>query len=74
MAEDAGAAPLRTIHIPEDTARQIAARIAGSGFTSIDGFVEFVLARLLEEPSDVPFSEEDERRLRERLRSLGYID
>ena len=46
----------------------------GSSFPDLDAYVEFILARLLDEPSEEPFSEEDERRLRERLRSLGYID
>ncbi|HEV2428267.1 MAG TPA: CopG family transcriptional regulator [Thermoplasmata archaeon] len=66
--------PPRTIRIPEDVAKGIEARIRTSGFDSVDTFVAFVLARLLESHSDQPFSEEDERRLRERLRSLGYID
>ncbi len=64
----------RTVHIPEETAVGLEARIRGSGFQSVDAFVAFVLARLLETPGEVPFSEEDERRLKERLRSLGYID
>jgi hypothetical protein len=64
----------RTIAIPEDLAQGLEARIRGSGFSSVEAFVEFVLARLLETPSKIPFSEEDEQRLRERLRSLGYID
>jgi hypothetical protein len=67
-------APVRSIEIPEDTALGIERRIRGSGFGSVDAFVGFVLARLLEEPGEVPFSEEDERRLKDRLRSLGYID
>ncbi|MCI4348710.1 MAG: CopG family transcriptional regulator [Thermoplasmata archaeon] len=70
----AGVPKGRRLEIPEDTARAIEERIHGSGFTSIDTFVTFVLARLLEKRSEQPFSEEDERRLRERLRSLGYID
>jgi hypothetical protein len=74
LADTGGAPASRTIRIPEETARQIAARIEGSGFTTVDAFVEYVLAKLLDQPSEVPFSEEDERRLRERLRSLGYID
>lgn len=66
----------RTVAIPEDVARDLEARIRGTGFTSVDQFVAFVLARLLEDPhqTGVPFSEEEEKRLRERLRSLGYID
>ncbi|MCI4321900.1 MAG: CopG family transcriptional regulator [Thermoplasmata archaeon] len=55
-------------------AAAIDARIRGTGFASADAFVEFVLARLLETPGEIPFSEEDEKRLKERLRSLGYID
>lgn len=64
----------RTLRIPEETALGIERRIADSGFDTVDSFVAFVMARLLETPSDAPFSEEDERKIRERLRSLGYID
>lgn len=64
----------RAVRIPEDIARAIERRIAGSGFENVDTFVNFVLARIVESPSGVPFSEEDERRLKDRLRSLGYID
>jgi Arc/MetJ-type ribon-helix-helix transcriptional regulator len=64
----------RTVTIPEEVAQGIDDRIRESGFASVDAFVEFVLARLLETPGEIPFSEEDERRLKERLRSLGYID
>ncbi|HTT26374.1 MAG TPA: CopG family transcriptional regulator [Thermoplasmata archaeon] len=64
----------RAVRIPEETAAGIEARIRGSGFGSVDAFVSFVLARLLESPNETPFSEEDERKLKERLRSLGYID
>jgi len=64
----------RTIRLPEEVAHAIEERIRGTGFASVDAFVEFVLARLLEQPGEGAFSEEDERNLKERLRSLGYID
>ena len=64
----------RRVVIPEDVARRIEARIRTSGFGTLDAFVSYVLARLLENPDPVPFSEEEERRLRDQLRSLGYID
>ncbi|MCI4355041.1 MAG: CopG family transcriptional regulator [Thermoplasmata archaeon] len=64
----------RTIVIPEEVARGLEDRVRSTSFGSIDAFVGFVLARLLEEPGASGFSEEEERRLRDRLRSLGYID
>ncbi len=64
----------RAVHIPEETARQIESRLKGSAFDSVDAFVGFVLARLLEEPGGPGLSEEEEQKLKERLRSLGYID
>ncbi|MHB8352559.1 MAG: CopG family transcriptional regulator [Thermoplasmata archaeon] len=64
----------RHIEIPADLAEALERRIEGTGFPSVDAFVGFVLARLCEETATEPFSEEEERRLRERLRSLGYID
>jgi hypothetical protein len=64
----------RTVKIPEDVARQLERKLARTSFGSLDAFVAFVLARLAESPSETPFSEDEERQLRERLRSLGYID
>lgn len=66
--------PTRTIAIPEEVAKGLEARIRETSFPTVDAFVGFVLARLLERPSAPGFSEEEERKLRERLRSLGYID
>jgi Arc/MetJ-type ribon-helix-helix transcriptional regulator len=68
------AGSLRTLRIPEDIAHDIEERIRDSSFGSVDAFVAFVLARLLEQSHDAGFSEEDEKALKERLRSLGYID
>lgn len=68
------APPVRSVQIPEELARALEGRIAGTGFANIDEFIAFVLARLSEPANGEPFSEEEERRLRERLRSLGYID
>ncbi len=65
---------VRTVAIPEETARRLEERIRPSAFPSLDAFVAFVLSRLLDRSDGTPFSEEDERRLKEQLRSLGYID
>lgn len=65
---------VRTVRIPEEVAKKLEVRLEGSAFDSVDAFVSFVLSRLLEEQGGPGFSEEDERVLKERLRSLGYID
>ncbi len=76
MAPAASPAPdaTRTVRIPEETARRIEQKLARTSFGSLDEFVGFVLARLADSPGEGGFSEEDERQLRDRLRSLGYID
>jgi len=64
----------RTIQLPADLVAALEARMHGTSFDSVDAFVSFVLARLLDQPASNGFTEEEERSLRERLRSLGYID
>jgi len=43
------------------------------GFNSVDELVEFLLREVLEEEHGQTMSEEDEEKVKERLRSLGYI-
>ncbi len=44
------------------------------GFSSVEEFIEFVLNEVLsEETSEVAMSKEDEEKVKERLRALGYI-
>ncbi|HTP55229.1 MAG TPA: CopG family transcriptional regulator [Thermoplasmata archaeon] len=74
MAEPTAPDGTVAVRLPAEIVQAITARIRGTGFDSPDAFVAFVLARLLETPSHDGFSEDDERTLRERLRSLGYID
>jgi len=64
----------RPVRLPEELFAALEERIRGTSFDSVDAFVAFVLARLLEQPASGGFTEEEERSLRERLRSLGYID
>jgi Arc/MetJ-type ribon-helix-helix transcriptional regulator len=66
--------PMRSIQLPEELVAALEERFHGTAFATVDAFIEFVLARLLDEPGASGFSEEEERSLKERLRSLGYID
>jgi len=66
--------PTRSVQLPEELVAAIEERVRGTAFDSVDAFIAFVLARLLDHPGTTGFTEEEERTLRERLRSLGYID
>lgn len=43
------------------------------GFSSVEELVEFLLREALETGGEEEMSREDEERVRERLRSLGYL-
>ena len=65
-----------TVSIPTPLFRKIEERIKGTGFTSVSSYVTYVLREVIseEEDDDQPFSEEDEQRVKDRLRALGYLD
>lgn len=65
---------MRSVQLPEELLEALAEKVRGTSFDSVDAFIAFVLARLVELPGTSGFSEDEERSLRERLRSLGYID
>jgi len=66
-----------TISIPTPLAEKIKKRIEGTGFNSLSSYVTYVLREVIsgmEEEVDEGFSKEDEERVKERLRALGYLD
>jgi Arc/MetJ-type ribon-helix-helix transcriptional regulator len=67
---------LANVLIPTSLYERIKERIKGTGFTSVSNYVTYVLKELLaeEKKSEEPFNEEDEEKIKARLRALGYID
>ncbi len=66
-----------TVSIPTPLFKKIEERIKGTGFTSVSSYVTYVLRELIaeeEEEEEEPFTKEDEERIKERLRALGYLD
>ena len=66
-----------TISIPTPLAEKIKKRIKGTGFTSLSSYATYVLREVIagtEEESEEAFSKEDEEKVKERLRALGYLD
>lgn len=43
------------------------------GFSDVEEFIEFVLEELTSEESEPVLSKEDEEKVKQRLRALGYI-
>jgi len=65
-----------TVSIPTPLFKKVEERIRGTGFTSVSSYVAYVLREVVseEESEAEPFSKEDEQRVKERLRALGYLD
>ena len=65
-----------TISIPMPLANKIKKRIDGTGFTSLSSYVTYVLREVMssDEEKDEAFSKNDEKRVKNKLRSLGYLD
>ncbi len=67
-----------TVTIPKILADKIKKKCEGTGFSSVSSYVVYVLRQVISESSNSEkkeaFSEEDEHKVKERLRSLGYLD
>ncbi len=67
-----------TIKVPKKIITMIEGRLPLTDFTSVDDYATFVLEEVLKEvgagePEPV-YSEEDEAKVKERRRALGYLD
>ncbi|MCX6665300.1 MAG: CopG family transcriptional regulator [Euryarchaeota archaeon] len=67
-----------TVSIPTQLAEKIKKRIQGTGFNSLSSYVTYVLREVLSSNDDEErkeaFSKEDEEKVKDRLRALGYLD
>jgi len=59
------------VEIKNDLVEKIKEKIEGTGFKDIDEYIDFVLRDIL---SEEEFNEEDEEKVKQRLRALGYMD
>jgi len=78
MKEEKDDKKYTTISIPTPLADKIKKRIEGTGFNSLSSYVTYVLREVIsgmeEDDEEEVFSKEDEKRVKDRLRALGYID
>ena len=78
MTEEKDKKNYTTISIPTPLAEKIKKRIEGTGFNSLSSYVTYVLREVIsgieDEERDEAFSKEDEEKVKDRLRALGYLD
>ncbi|HIP25441.1 MAG TPA: CopG family transcriptional regulator [Archaeoglobus profundus] len=68
---------LKEVKIPAELYEKIEKRIKNTEFNSVDEYVTYVLREVLaslEEEEEQVFSKEEEEKVKERLRALGYLD
>lgn len=67
-----------SVSVPIPLFNKIEERIDGTGFTSVSSYVTYVLREIIankeEEETENPFTEEDEKKVKDRLKALGYLD
>jgi len=64
-----------SVSIPTFLFDRIKARLPESGFTSVGSYVAYVLRDILADKREgEPLTKDDQEKIKERLRVLGYID
>jgi len=67
-----------TISIPTPLADKTKKQIEGTGFNSLSSYVTYILRQVVssieKDERNRGFTKEDEEKIKERLRNLGYID
>lgn len=79
MSEDEHKVEYTTVSIPKPLVEKVKARMKGTGFASVSSYVTYVLRQVIssieeEEKSKQAFTKEEEEKVKQRLRDLGYID
>lgn len=79
MSEEENKVEYTTVSIPKPLAQKIKNKMKGTGFSSVSSYVTYVLRQVLssieeDERKKRAFTKEEEEKVKQRLRDLGYID
>ena len=79
MSDDEHKVEYTTVSIPKPLVEKIKERMKGTGFSSVSSYVTYVLRQVIssieeEKRSKQAFTKEEEDKVKQRLRDLGYID
>ena len=69
---------VNNVAIPLKLYKKIQKRVKSTDFKSVDEYITYILEEVIkqvEEEDEVPeYTEEDEEKVKDRLRALGYLD
>jgi Arc/MetJ-type ribon-helix-helix transcriptional regulator len=79
MSEEEHKVEYTTVSIPKILVEKVKERMKGTGFSSVSSYVTYFLRQVLssieeEEKSKQAFTKDEEEKVKQRLRDLGYID
>ena len=79
MSDNGHKVEYTTVSIPKLLVDKVKERMKGTGFASVSSYVTYILRQVLssieeEERSKRAFTKEEEDKVKQRLRDLGYID
>lgn len=74
MSKEDKKSDFTTVSIPVPLFEKLKTQIEDTGFTSVSSYVGYILREIVAERGEAPFTEEDEEKIREKLRSLGYLE
>jgi len=79
MPEDEHKVEYTTVSIPKPLADKVKERMKGTGFSSVSSYVTYVLRQVIssieqDDREKQAFTKEEEEKVKQRLRDLGYID
>ena len=79
MSDDEHKVEYTTVSIPKPLVEKVKERMKGTGFSSVSSYVTYVLRQVIssieeEARSKQAFTKEEEEKVKQRLRGLGYID
>jgi len=60
------------IEIPDELYKKIEGKLKEADFKTVDEYVEFILKEFFEEDEE-EYTPEEEEKVKERLRALGYL-
>ena len=79
MSEEEHKVEYTTVSLPKTLVEKIKNRMRGTGFPSVSSYVSYILRQVIssiedDEKSKQAFTKEEEEKVKQRLRDLGYID